>query len=736
MAKSGAVWGIDLGQSALRALRCRINGDDKSKIQADAYDFVEYPTILGQPDADAATIIRDALKTFLSRNSVKDDQVAISTAGQNGLARFVKLPPVEEKKIPDIVRFEARQQIPFKLEEVVWDYQRLPGGSVEDGFALDAEVGLFAMKRDQVFKAIKPFEEVGIPVDYVQLAPLAILNCMRYDVLEAEIPQAIDPDNPPPWKVILSVGTDTTDVVMTNGFRIWQRSVPLGGNHFTKAITKTLKTTFSKAEHLKRNAQSIGPDDAKALFKAMRPVYGDMVTEVQTSLRYFTMNVEKTAEVDKIIALGNAMKLPGLRKFLEQNLEIAVVQPEGFQRLTGSSVISAPAFKDNILAFGTCYGLALQGLKQGLLKTNLVPQEVHRDRMIEEKKPWALAGAAALLLGFTINYGGEFMAWMGSRVTDDWQKKGAEAVTTKSTVDAINTDYDAAKKTLEDVDKKGRNLVQSVEGRLLWPEMLVALNKSLPSTPIPPEMKDQSVETVQPNISQRRDLHITTITATPMKQYERWFRGEVKKAWDLSAAGVAAAASAPASDQPPAEEPPPEDAAAAAAPVEEEQGVEINPALAGYRIRIEGHHFHNEGGAEGTGGTYVDNTLIKNLLNDSIDVFSPADGSTKKVRILDQGTIDAEGKRAGAIGLGIQKPVMTYKSQIETIPNPAIGKENQQNFTQPDTLRRFKFTLEFWWKPTTESDRQKALAAAAENPPAEADPAATASLTGTNNEVQ
>lgn len=721
MAKSGAVWGIDLGQSALRALRCRINSDDKTKILADAYDFVEYPTILNQPDADAPAIIREALKTFLSRNSVKDDAVAISTAGQNGLARFVKLPPVEEKKIPDIVRFEARQQIPFKLEEVVWDYQRLPGGSVEDGFALDAEVGLFAMKRDQVFKAIKPFEEVGIPVEYIQLAPLAIFNCVRYDLLESSLPEAVDPDNPPAWKVILSVGTDTTDVVMTNGFRVWQRSVPLGGNHFTKAITKTLKTTFSKAEHLKRNAQSLSPDDAKALFKAMRPVYGDMVTEVQTSLRYFTMNVEKSADVDQIVALGNAMKLPGLRKFLEQNLEVPVLQIDGYQRLTGPSVIAAPAFKDNVLAFSTCYGLALQGLKKATLNTNLIPQEVHRDRLIEEKKPWALAGAAALMLGFTINYGGEFMAWLGSRVTSDWQAAGTQATSVKSKIDDLNTRKVAAEQALDDLDKRGRNLVQSVEGRLLWPELLKAVNASLPKDPVP---ADQSIESIQPDIGKRRDLHITSFVATPMRQYEDWFKGRVKEAWTLSQSGDAAAA-------PAGEEPPPEEA-----PLPGDEEIEVNPALAGYRIEIKGHHFHNDGGPDGTGSTYVQNTLVKNLLNGEIDTFSPASGTIKKVRILDRSTIepgDPEGIRRGDAGLGVKNPVLTYKSTIKTVMNPAAGRENQQNFTQPADVRRFDFTLEFWWKPTTETDRENARAAA---PAAEdADATATAAVTGTN-EVQ
>ena len=99
MAANGAVWGIDIGACALKALRCR-RGDNATQIVAEAFDYVEYPTILGQPDADDATLIRDALKTFLSRNTLRGDQVAISVSGQNGLARFIKLPPVEAKKIP------------------------------------------------------------------------------------------------------------------------------------------------------------------------------------------------------------------------------------------------------------------------------------------------------------------------------------------------------------------------------------------------------------------------------------------------------------------------------------------------------------------------------------------------------------------------------------------------------------------------------------------------------------
>ena len=131
MAKSQGVWGIDIGQCAVKALRC-LPGEEPGTIVADAFDYIEYPKILSQPESNPDELIAEALQQFLSRNQVKGDRVSISVAGQSGLARFVKLPPVEVKKIPDLVRYEARNQIPFDLDEVIWDYQQMGGGMIEE----------------------------------------------------------------------------------------------------------------------------------------------------------------------------------------------------------------------------------------------------------------------------------------------------------------------------------------------------------------------------------------------------------------------------------------------------------------------------------------------------------------------------------------------------------------------------------------------------------------------------
>ncbi len=324
---TGAVWGIDVGQCALKALRCRADEDPK-KVVADAFDYIEYPKILSQSGSEPVELIGDALKQFLSRNSVLGDRVAISVSGQAGLARFIKLPPVEAKKIPDIVRYEARQQIPFDLNDVIWDYQRIGVGAMEEGFALETEIGLFAMKRDAVFRALDPFLRLDIEVEFVQLSPLVFYNFLLFDQL-GDLPPAdeYDPENPPESVVIVAMGTDATDLVVTNGFRVWQRSIPLGGSHFTKALVRELKLTFAKAENLKRNATAAA--DPMAVFLAMKPVFSDLLTELQRSIGFFS-NMERSARIGRVLALGNAMKLPGLRRYLAQNLGYEIEKPDSF----------------------------------------------------------------------------------------------------------------------------------------------------------------------------------------------------------------------------------------------------------------------------------------------------------------------------------------------------------------------------------------------------------------------
>ncbi len=408
MAKIQPVWAIDIGQAALKALKL-VPGDDPEKLVAEAFDFVEYPKILSQPDADPEELIREALATFLDRNELVGSRVAIGVSGQAGLVKFIKLPPVEKKRIPDIVKFEARQQIPFQLEEVVWDYQQIgdddEAADDDDGGFTMAEVGLFAMKRDQINRAITPLKNAGIEVDIVQMGPIALFNYASYDrkAKDAEAGGSV---------VYLDIGADNTDLIITDGSRIWQRNVPIGGNHFTRALTKELKLTFAKAEHLKRNATKA--PDPRAVFTAMRGIFNDFSSEINRSIGFYS-SVNRTAKIAKVVGLGNGFKLPGLQKFLQQNLSFDVEKLETFEKLTGDDVVTAPQFLENLPSFAVAYGLAVQGIGKAPLRTNLLPPEIEQVRMIRRKKPWALAASALLMLAFAVLF---FSDWSALRQGD------------------------------------------------------------------------------------------------------------------------------------------------------------------------------------------------------------------------------------------------------------------------------------------------------------------------------
>src|SRR5580698_8923399 len=371
MAKIQAVWAIDIGQSALKAIKL-VPGETPEQAMAEAFDFIEYPKILSQPDADPDELVREALATFTDRNEVKGSKVAISVPGQSGLVKFIKLPPVEKKRIPDIVKFEAKQQIPFALDEVVWAYQQI-GGDEDAGdeeFTM-AEVGLFAMKRDQINRAILPFAVAGIEVDIVQMSPIALYNYVTFDQLKGSGSKES--------VVLLDIGADNTDLIITDGTRIWQRNVPIGGNHFTRALTKELKLTFAKAEHLKRNATKA--PDPRAIFTAMRGVFNDFASEINRSIGFYS-SINRTAKIRKVIGLGNGFKLPGLQKFLQQNLSQDVEKLETFFRLAGDDVKTAPQFQENLPSFAVAYGLGVQGLDRSGLRTSLLPPEIEQVRLI------------------------------------------------------------------------------------------------------------------------------------------------------------------------------------------------------------------------------------------------------------------------------------------------------------------------------------------------------------------
>lgn len=381
MASSSACWGIEIGAGAIKAVKLEEGSNGVNVLE---YIVVPHQKVLSTPGLDQNDAMRIALGQLVSQVDLSKAAIAVSVPGHSAFARFTKLPPVEPKKVPAIVKFEAVQQIPFPLDQVEWDFQTFVSPD-----SPDVEVGIFAITRDRIMERLQMLQDVGITPDYVNLSPVAAYNALAYDLQFSE---------QTPGTLILDVGTTSTDVIIAESGRVWIRTFPIGGHQFTDALVNTFKLTYPKAEKLKREADE-GPN-ARHVFQAMRSVFTDLAQDVQRSIGYY-QSLHKDAKIVRLVGMGSTFQLPGLRKYLKQQLSMDVYRLEEFKRVN-TDAIKDPArqaqFKEGSLQLATAYGLALQGLGLNAINANLMPTAVVRESMWKTKSRWFAAAAGLAVL--------------------------------------------------------------------------------------------------------------------------------------------------------------------------------------------------------------------------------------------------------------------------------------------------------------------------------------------------
>ncbi|MEK6260745.1 MAG: type IV pilus assembly protein PilM [Planctomycetota bacterium] len=665
MADAQAAWGIEIGQAGLKAIKLRY-AEAAQQVVAVAFDYVPHPKLLSQPDAVPDELIKQALETFLSRNQVAGDLVSISLPGQTALAKFIQLPPIEASRVKEIVKYEARQQIPFALEEVIWDYQPLGGGVEESGFLLDAEVGLFAMKREQVQHHMQPFLNKKVEIELVQIAPLALYNFLCYDRMGIRVGQPRE--DAEDFSVVVDMGCDNTTLMVTNGKKMWIRNMPVGGNHFTRALTKEMKLTFAKAEHLKCNATK--SPDPRAVFQALRPVFNDYVAEIQRSIGFFS-SVNRSAKIGRLIGVGNGFRLAGLQKFLQQNLQYEVERVDTFKGLAGDHVLNAPLFQDNLLTFVVPYGLAIQALKLTEIRTTLLPPEIALERKIRRKKPWAVATAATLLIGLATSAAGYGSVWH-SVSKARFGAAEEEAGKVESEASGLKSKYSGEVSKNGTLQTAGQKLVGSLQTREYWLEIYKAIDECLP--------RDVGNELDKTEIKKMNRISLRSITCKKYGDLATWY-------------------SSPAMDE-------------YVKGYMSESDRKTGPTGAGYVFTIQGVHYHDDKDKASTGRdvNYVRHTLLDNLKSAFVRRgdragAGPADTPVRVIgishaAITTSKAFDGLYYPNGKPNTGSGRSSSPFGGIPSTSGVRPVVAEEDKGPGLPIPIRQTTFTIQFVWKPT------------------------------------
>ncbi len=459
MSKPKTVIGIDLGSNCIKVVELKAAKAEMFLKRAGLIHLQDEPDF--SPLQKSQLLVKKLAK-LLGAINIKNASIITSVSGQSVLIRLIKLPPIPEGKIDQVIRYEAQQQVPFSLDEVVWDYHLLKRKKI-----LEMEVLLVAIKTDLI-KEVQIKLGSHLHTDIIDVSPLALYNCVRYnqDYLNKEGGVAI-----------IDIGNESTDIVIFKKDDVWTRSFPIGGRNFTQALQKEFGLSYNEAEHIKKGGLEGYPQEE--VKRVIRPIMEDLIVEIQHALGYYRSQVEGLT-IDEIILSGGSSQLPSLKEFFAHNLGLELKTINPFKRIKKEPNAQIfvedkwEAVESHQHLLGVAIGLALRGKVKCAVEINLLSQELLKRKIRQRRGKYILLTIIAFLIMLA---GGMFLLHQNSVL---WEKKLVE---TQELYEAEYGIYRPRIETLKTeeslLENKVQVMYQILAKKMLCLELLRAAGKTL-----------------------------------------------------------------------------------------------------------------------------------------------------------------------------------------------------------------------------------------------------------------
>ena len=382
-------------------------------------------------------------------------------------ARFVKLPGATPDDVAEIIAFEAQQNVPFPIDEVVWDYQ-IMGESKENSW----DVALVAIKSDQLGETNDSVNKAGFRSSVIDVAPMALYNAFRYNYSELT-----------GSSLLIDIGSRTTNLVFVEGKRVFSRSIPVGGGTISAAIGKEFKQDINVGEKLKLEKGFVGlggayaePDDPTEtrISKIVRNTMTRLHAEIARSISFYRQNQGGSAPVRAFLC-GGTSGLPYMLEFFSEKLQIPIEHFNPLRNVTVANQETAAFVGGKAHALGEVVGTALRALKHCPMEINLRPPSVVREQDLARRKPFLLLAAACVVLAPA--------AW--------WFYFNQAKTLTQQNLDVVNQDVsqlEAVANQFNTLEGETKKLVDSAAPLLLvsaergvWGQIIDDLGARLPN---------------------------------------------------------------------------------------------------------------------------------------------------------------------------------------------------------------------------------------------------------------
>ncbi|MCK5801825.1 MAG: type IV pilus assembly protein PilM, partial [Lentisphaeria bacterium] len=401
MARTERILAIDIGATSIKV--GEFEYPDKETVSLIRFAHREYEEEL--TEASRSVVVAGLLRQMLMENRFTPKRALVSISGQSAFTRFVRLPPfaADESRIRQIVEFEARQNVPFPMNEVIWDYQLIASENEDD-----MDVLFVVIKNDVVEQMTAAVQAVGLDPILVDVAPAACFNAARANHIGEE-----------DCVMILNIGGRSTNLLFSDGIRFFARTIPIAGHSITQQIGKEFGIGFAEAEELKRRHGFVAlggayaePESevAAAVSKIIRNVMARLHGEINRSISVYRAQQKGNRPV-KLYLTGGSSSMTYTNNFFEEKLRMDVEYLNPFGVVQLGPEINKQELEAVAHMFSEVIGLGLRYQFPCPIEVSLVPESIRRQQVLDRKKPYLIVAAACLVAVLLLLWrGSEFKA--------------------------------------------------------------------------------------------------------------------------------------------------------------------------------------------------------------------------------------------------------------------------------------------------------------------------------------
>jgi type IV pilus assembly protein PilM len=267
-------------------------------------------TGFGQALIESPEAVPDAISRVFKDSGIKTRRVATAVSGRSVIVRYINLPTMSPEDMRSALRYEADKYIPFDVNEVVLDCERLDdfGETTNVNGEKEMKVLLVAAKQTLISEQLGFVQRQGLVPVVIDIDTFALGNAFEFNSLHS--PRVEDEEQ---VLALVDIGAVKTSInIVKNNTSYFSREVYLAGKDFTEAIARRLAIDPKEAEQMK--IESDGKEDQ--IEECVISSLDDLANEIHLSLDYYENQYER--EVDDIYVSGGSARLPGLQASFER----------------------------------------------------------------------------------------------------------------------------------------------------------------------------------------------------------------------------------------------------------------------------------------------------------------------------------------------------------------------------------------------------------------------------------